>query len=133
MKLPNLGAHADPKHSQTYFAQFKRKFNDVLQLTRETEKFLRLDDKGELRGTTTRWANKAVYSLLKAYSSTDIANLLSQLPDQKGTTAYKVIERRLCPTDPQAQRQSYTTLVSLQIDPGETVKNFNKKFNRAVT
>ena len=132
-KLPVIGTHADLRHSQTYFSQWKRKLQDTLQLTRETYRFFWNDPKyGGLRGTKTHRASLAVFQLIKSHCSSDIVHLLDQMDNQSGLAAYNLVQRRLCPTDMTAQRQAYTVFVGLTIDQGESIKSFDKRFNRAL-
>ena len=132
-KLPIIGAHADSRHSQTYFAQWKRKLQDVLQLTRETEKFFYVRrSTGLSAGTKTDQSSAAVFQLIKSHCNSDLVHLLEQLPHRTGSAAFQLVQRRLCPTDTTAQRQALTMFMSLSIDQGETIKNFDKRFNRAL-
>jgi len=130
--LPRLSSHTDPKRRRFGFLNFMESLQNVTNMTRETSKCLR--DMGSWRSPRTKSASQAVFWLLSAYVDrtlrTSLNELYKEINTHDGMQALQLLQGLCAPQDEDERHNSFSRFQSITIEEGETIQQFNARFNR---
>jgi len=130
--LPRLSSHADPKRRRCGFLSFMKGPQSVTNMTRETSKCL--CNVGLWRAPRSKSASQALFWLLSAYVDrtlrTSLNELYKEISTHNGMQTLQLLQGLCAPQDEDERHNSFARFQSITIEEGETIQQFNTRFNR---
>ena len=115
-------------------SQLLRCLQSVLNVTKETQDTL--SDFVTWRKPMTKAANRALFWLLQANVENTLKDALQQLyfetQTHNGYEGLRLLQNSCAPPDTDERHTSYQRFKALQILEGESINQFNTRFNKAV-
>ena len=129
--LPRLSSHTDPKRHRFGFLSFMESLQNVTNMTRETSKCLR--NMGSWQTPRSKSASQALFWLLSAYVDRSLCTSLNELYKEinahDGMQALQLLQGLCAPQGEDERHNSFTRFQSITIEEGETIQQFNTRFN----
>ena len=133
-KLPRLTNHEDPSRRRGAFTNFLEKLQNVLQMTKETNRILASPTKWRLPKSDN--GNRALFSLLVAHADRSLHTALMQLYADTGIhdgfAALQLLRNLCAAADEDEQHSALQKFRSCLLEEGESIQTFNTRFNSAL-